>query len=81
MRDHRDLVRDGAVEAGKAHRPRPTDGIGQIRGIHLDGQITPIQTVMAIRCLDHHLRRVLRDRLAETCRKLLLEVQHGEMFS
>ena len=78
--DDRELVRDGAVEAAKAHGARAGDGRGEVGGGDLDGEIAPVQAVMAEGGLDHGLGRVLGHGLAEAADQLLLEVEwlgHG----
>ena len=73
--DDRELVRDGAVEAAKAHGARAGDGRGEVGGGDLDGEIAPVQAVMAEGGLDHGLGRVLGHGLAEAADQLLLEVE------
>lgn len=63
--DHLYLVRDGAVKPLEAHGLGALHCILKTVGGDLDGKVPPIQVVVAIGGLDHYLRGVLGNGLAE----------------
>ncbi len=54
----------------------PGDGGREVVRGDFDGQISPVESVMAVGRLHHDLRRVLGDRLAEAGGQFLFEVEH-----
>ena len=65
VRQHGDLVREGAVCPGKPHRPHPSHGVRQIVRRHLQRQVAPVEAKRLKGALLHVLGRVLRHRLPE----------------
>jgi hypothetical protein len=64
-----------AVESLEAHRLGSLDRVLQTVGRDLYGEVSPVQSVVAISRLDHGLSRVFRNGFSEGSRKFLLEVQ------
>ena len=67
-------MRDRAVEALESHDFGSFYRIFQVIGSDLDREVSPIEFVMPVGCLDHDLRGVFRNRLTEGGGKFLLEV-------
>ena len=60
----------------EAHRPRPPDGVAQAVRVDLDREVAPVEPGRGERGLDHRLRRVLVDGLAEEADELLPKPRH-----
>ena len=67
MLHHRDLMRDGEIEALKAERPRGAHRVCQLFGRHLDREIAPVQSSGCEPGLLHDAGRILGHRLPEHC--------------
>lgn len=69
MRNHRDLVRQAAIEAAEAHRLGPAHGRAEVGGRDLHVHVAPVQPVMRESGFDHGdggiARRALRHRAGE----------------
>jgi hypothetical protein len=72
--DHLDFVGDGTIEALEAHDFGSPDGGFQIVGANFDGEVAPVQIMMAVGGLDHDLCWVFSYGLSKGSGKFLLEV-------
>jgi len=70
MGDDRDLVRDRAVEAAPAHRPRAERGVAERRGLDFAVDVARVHAVMTERRFDHRHGRILGCRRREAADQL-----------
>ncbi len=73
--DHRDLVRDRAVEAGPAHGAGAAHRVAERVGRHLAVEIAGVEAVVAVGGLDHRHGRVLARRRRERAGEQAEEAQ------
>ena len=52
------FVRRRAMGAAEAQRPQPADGVGEVFGPDLEGEVSPVEFVMGEGLLDNVLRGV-----------------------
>jgi hypothetical protein len=64
-RDNGDLVGHGHVDAPEAERPDPSHGIPERRRLDLETDVAGVYSGCGERLLDHLLRRVSGNRLAD----------------
>ena len=81
MLDHRDLVRDRAVEARPAHGPRSAHGVAERVGRDLAVEVARVEAVMPVGRLDHRDRRVLGRRHGERAGEDAEEAGHPAQSS